>query len=197
MIFLALSSGDYVTSGQRTPFELRKFLSGLVLQADLLLDIVDAKLIYDWCTAATQVSAKRNSLLTIYMYTLSNTELVFSKWKADRVDSTLGELKTPSHMVQHTALPATQLAAAQTIMTATGQGQQPNTGMSQNDMWVMMGATLGQSITTAMKPIAEATLAAAKRKKADEEKGKIYNLYEIHLFMGWSGVSNTKNLPSI
>ena len=115
MIFLPLALGDYVASGQRTPFELRKFLSCLVLQADSLIDEADAKLVYDWCTAATQASTRGNSLLTINMDTLSNTEAVFAKWKADRVDSTLGKMKTPPPLVQPTALPATQPATAQTI----------------------------------------------------------------------------------
>ena len=60
-----------------------------------------------------------------------------------------------------------------------------------------MGATLGLSKTEAMKPMAEATLIAAKQKKANEGKGKTYDLYNIHLLMGWSGVSNMKDLPSI
>ena len=64
-------------------------------------------------------------------------------------------------------------------------------------MWALMGATLGQSITTSMKPMVEATLAAAKRKKADKGKGKTYNLHEIHLLAGWSGVSNMMDIPSI
>ena len=113
MIFLPLALGDYVASGQQTPFELRKFLSSLVLQADSLIDKADAKLVYDWCTAATQTQAKRNSLSTFNMDTLSNAEPVISKWTADRVDGTLRDFKTtPSPKVQPTALPATQLTAA-------------------------------------------------------------------------------------
>ena len=61
----------------------------------------------------------------------------------------------------------------------------------------MIGATLSVSITTVMKPMAVATLTAAKQKKADEGKGKAYNLYNIHLLIGWSGVSNMKDLLSI
>ena len=38
---------------------------------------------------------------------------------------------------------------------------------------------------------------SGKRKKADEGIGKAYNVYEIHLLVGWSGVSNMKNLSFI
>ena len=93
MIFLPLTLGEYVAIGQITPLELIKFLSSLVIQADLLIDEADEKLVYDWCTVAMQASTKRNSLFTINMDTLSNAEPVISKWKADRVDGTLEELK--------------------------------------------------------------------------------------------------------
>ena len=117
MIIIPLVLGDYVASGERKPFEVRKFLSGLGLQAESLINEVDTKLVYDGCIVAMQVSAKRNNILTINTDTLSNAEPVFSKWKAHRVDGTLGELNTP-FTVRPTALPTTKLAASHTIMSA-------------------------------------------------------------------------------
>ena len=47
MIFLPLTLGEYVAIGQITPLELIKFLSSLVIQADLLINEADEKLVYD------------------------------------------------------------------------------------------------------------------------------------------------------
>ena len=114
---------------------------------------------------------------------------VFSQWKQDRVNGTLGQMKTPT--------PTQPPTTVTTTATNAGPATTSIFGSDPAATWALMGRALGQSISTAMKPIADATTTAAKRKEAEKEKGKTYDLYEIHLLMGWSGVENVKDLQII
>ena len=86
------------------------------------------------------------------------------KWEQDRINGTLGQMKTPPP----------------TLVPTTGAAIVPTTGpvttsiFRSNPMtrWVMTEAALGQSILTAMKPITDASATTAKHKKTEERKGK-------------------------
>ena len=83
------------------------------------------------------------------------------------MNRTLGQMKTLTPNQPPTTWTAAVPAASPATISIFGSNPAAT--------WELMGAPLGQSISTAMKPIADATTTAAKRKETEKGKGKMYD----------------------